>query len=705
MKLELLAPPKVSVKEKLSTRRIRCHLSAQGVATLTFDHPASSANVFDETTLTELEDHLHELKSINVRGLILRSAKPRIFIAGADIKSILSNIDIKETERLIGYGQKVFEQIACFPAPTVAAIHGACVGGGYELALACDYRLASDARVTKIGLPETKLGIVPAWGGSWRLPRLIGLPKALDIILAGKTPPAHLALKLGMIDDVVPRETLEEQARALIGKGKPHRIPHWTTAHRWVGMLVHALTMRKIMSKTRGHYPALPAALGLVIRNGKASQTEAHANERQVVMMLAKSPEARHLIRTFTLQERAKKRRIGNLTPRKVTDAAVIGAGTMGAGITQWLTSRGVRVKLSDVTPDALAKGLSMIEKTYKDATRRRIMNNVTARRGLDRIYPVTTPVPLKHTDVVIEAAVEVMEVKRAIFRKLESRVSPQTLLATNTSALSISELGKALAHPERLLGIHFFNPVHRMPLVELVRGENTSDEALSAGLQFVQQISKMPVIVNDRPGFIVNRILLPYMIEAGRLFERGLNVHCIDTAMLEFGMPMGPLRLIDEVGADIAAHVAATLQEAFGERLATPSVLLQMIARGWLGKKSGCGFYQYDRTNKAIPNPQLLSLQTSENAKIDDLADRMVAAMINEAARCLEERVTEEPSDIDFAMIMGAGFAPFRGGPLRHADAIGLGRVVGTLEAMGEAPADLLVERYRLNRNFYPDS
>lgn len=654
------------------TTSTRLERAEDGIARLIFDRPDSSANIFDEATLTGLDGHLASLEQSPPTGLILTSAKRSIFIAGADIKSILSNPDPGEIERLIKLGQDVFQRLAELRFPTVAAIHGACVGGGYEITLACDYRVASPDSCTKIGLPETNLGILPGWGGSTRLPRLIGLPKALDIILGGKTVPAAYAKKLGMIDEVAPKENLVVLAERMIARGKRKSGGHWFFNSRPVSGLLKGRVGKKVQAKTRGNYPAIPKALEVVTKGLRSSVTEALALERQAINELAATPAARNLIRVFFLQERARKQvyaeGLTGLPP--VERAAVVGAGVMGAGITQWLTSRGLPVTLTDIGPDQLAKGMATIDKLYREGIKRRIFTRTSAQRGMDRVSPVTGAAQLHRVELVIEAAVETLDIKKKIFHDLDQRTPPDAILATNTSALPISEIAAATSRPDKVIGIHFFNPVHRMQLVEIVVGEQTSPETVQRTLSFVQGIGKLPVISKDRPGFIVNRILLPYLIEAGRLFDNGANIETVDRAMLDFGMPMGPLRLIDEVGADVALHVAATLHASFGERLSVPPILQKLVDAGMLGRKSGKGFYRYGGKGGEVPNPEARALcrQTDGTPADQKLQERMAGLMAAEAKHCLDEGIAASADDIDFAMIMGAGFAPFRGGPLTYA-------------------------------------
>lgn len=693
---------------------IQRQIRDDNVCVLTFDRPNSPANIFDRKTLEELDAHLVAIAQpgLGVKGLVLISLKPSIFVAGADLKAI-EQMNSEELRAFIELGQNAFSRIAALPFPTAAAIHGACVGGGFEVALACDWRVASPDRVTKIGLPETKLGILPAWGGSTRLPRLIGLPKALDVILGGKTLAAQAALRRGMIDAVTVREHLMDAALELLRKGKrPGDWKHSPIANRAAGLVVGGKARSTLEKKTRGHYPAVNKALDVVLAASAArDEAEGLKAEREAVLELAGTSEARNLIRLFFLQERAKKLNVADIPDEKrVQSAAVIGAGVMGSGIAQWLSARGMRVIMRDVSPERVAAGMANITKLYAVGRKKHLFSAVEARDGLDRISPAATEVPLRRTDIVIEAAVEKMEVKKTIFRRLDEQVREDAILATNTSALSITELAQATKHPGRVVGIHFFNPVHQMQLVEVVIGRDTAPEVAQRALRFVQKIGKLPVLVKDSPGFLVNRILLPYMVEAGELFWQGADARDIDEAMLDFGMPMGPLRLIDEVGVDIAEDVARTLAEAFPDRMHVPVLLGKMLEAGLLGRKAGKGFYVHNKGKEPQPNREAVALRTKGERKFgrEELQRRMVLLMVNEAARCLQEGIVESAGDVDFGMVMGTGFAPFRGGPLRYADSVGVKKVADELSSLASTagqhfePCELLSEKANLNQRFH---
>jgi 3-hydroxyacyl-CoA dehydrogenase / enoyl-CoA hydratase / 3-hydroxybutyryl-CoA epimerase len=678
---------------------------------LRLDQAESGANVFNLETLVELDGHIGAIAADRtIEGVIIISAKDRIFHAGADLNA-LQKLNDDEVQRFIERGQEVFNHLAALDVPTVAAIHGVCLGGGFEMALACDYRIATADRATKIGLPETKLGILPAWGGSTRLPRLVGLTRALDVILGGKTPAAKQALRYGMIDAIAPRELLLSAALRVLKNGLPPRrrsLLRRVLPNRFLSLLIASHVRKKILRETRGHYPAVTKAAEVVLASTRSSEKESLEHERRAVLGLLRSDACKNLLRLFFLGERVRKPEGPKQKP--VEQAAVIGAGVMGSGIAQWLSSRGVRVILRDVNPQAVAAGLERIRKLFGD----RRFTPKEARDGFDRIAPATQAVPFDHVDLVIEAAVEKMEAKKKIFSQLDAQAGDAaTLLATNTSALSLSEIAGATKNPGRVVGVHFFNPVHKMQLVEVVTSPQTDPETVRRAVQFARQIGKLPVVVKDSPGFVVNRILVPYLLEAGLLFENGAHAADIDEAMLDFGMPMGPLRLIDEVGVDIAADVATTLAERFNDRLRVPELLARMVSKGCLGRKSGHGFYVYSGKKKVVLNEGLNSICLSRDAATLDRADlklRLSLLLVNEAARCVEERITSGPEMVDFAMVMGTGFAPFRGGPLRYAESFGLRRVVDELDRLCavEGPrytrCDLLKQLAAEGKRFYED-
>jgi 3-hydroxyacyl-CoA dehydrogenase/enoyl-CoA hydratase/3-hydroxybutyryl-CoA epimerase len=673
---------------------------ADHICLLTFDRPDSSANIFDAAALNELNEHVDLIeKDESVRGLIIASAKKSIFIAGADLKTLLEQAQSGELRDFIAEGQRVFNRITALKIPTVAAIHGACAGGGYEVTLACDYRVASDDPATRIGLPETTLGLIPSWGGCTRLPRLIGFERAAEVILKGKLHSAQESLKLGLVDEIAPRDQLLDFARKKLSEGKRKRPSSHPLSEGEAGGKAAG------EGKTTGN--AAPTRALEVIKKGLTiSIDESLKLEFDAIVELGEMESTQNLIRNFFLAERYKK---GNskAPSEKVVHAAVIGAGVMGSGIAQWLSSRGVTVILRDVSREILDRGLANIEKTYADAVKRGLISDEKAKQGRSRVVASSAPMELRDVQFVIEAASEKLEVKREIFCELSMQVGPKTIVATNTSALPVGELAAMTVAPERVLGLHFFNPVSRMKLVEVVGAEETSQATKERALAFVRQIGRLPVVVRDSPGFLVNRVLFPYLLDAAKLFEIGVGAERIDPALVEWGMPMGPLRLIDEIGVDITLDIAATLEKAYGKRDASPKILREMRAAKMLGRKTGVGFCKYADKQQTL-NESLGQWRSATGPSPGvDLTNRLVFLMVNEAARCLEEKVVEAPEDADYGMILGTGFAPFRGGPLRFADHFGAKKIVDEMNRLAQtdekfAPCEILKKHAREGTKFY---
>jgi len=700
-----------------------------GICLLTFDRPESGANIFDAVTLSDLDQQLDFIEEKDsLEGVVILSGKKSIFVAGADLKTLLQQAQTGEIRAFIAEGQRIFNRLAALKIPTCAAIHGACAGGGYEITLACDWRVASDDPVTRIGLPETTLGLVPAWGGCTRLPRLIGVEKAAEVILTGKLYSAAEAKQLGLIDEVVAREKLLEAARKKLRDGKkpsPSPLP-WGEADGGAAGEGKPSPPRR----TSGNL-APARALEIIRKNLPLDQSL--AAELDAIVELGKTDATQNLIRNFFLAEKYKRGSSKQMS-EKITHAAVIGAGIMGSGIAQWLSSRGVSVILRDVGTEELTRGLANIEKTYADAVKRGIMTEEKAKEGRARIVASSAPIEMRDVQVVIEAASEKLEIKKQIFRDLAQKAPHAAMLATNTSALPISDLAAETKTPDRVIGLHFFNPVSRMKLVEVVVGTETSDDTIGRALGFVRQIAKLPVIVRDSPGFLVNRVLFPYLLEAAELFENGVSGQEIDDVLLQWGMPMGPLRLIDEIGADITVDIANTLEKAYGPRDRAPKILREMQSAKLLGRKSGAGFYKYEgksqtenaeiekwRTSPVIPSGvegtrggTLKEAQRDPSTPVaaatsaqDDVSFRLMSLMVNEAARCLEEKVVASPEDADYGMILGTGFPAWRGGPLRFAEKFGIKKLVEEMEKLARTnekyvPCTLLRKHAQEGTRFY---
>src|SRR5882762_3853227 len=510
---------------------IRREIGDDNVCLLVFDRPESGANIFDAATLDELNEHLESVENDNsLRGLIIASAKKSIFVAGADLRTLLQQAQSSDMRAFIAHGQRVFNRLAELKIPTVAAIHGASAGGGYEVTLACGYRLASGEPATRIGLPETKRGLIPAWGGCTRLPRLIGVEKAAEVIANGKLYSAHEARKLGLVDGVAPRDKLLELARKKLRDGKrklEERAPATPASQE-----LHP-------PKQLGN-AAPERAWEIINKTLSISPDQSLRMELDAIVDLGKSESTQNLIRNFFLAEKYKKG-TSKAAAGKVVHAAVIGAGVMGSGIAQWLSSRGVSVILRDIGVEELSRALANIEKTYADAVKRGIMSEEKAKEGRARVVASSAPIEMRDVQVAIEAASEELGIKKQIFRDLAQKAPNAAILATNTSALPITELAAETETPEHVIGLHFFNPVSRMKLVEVVLDKQTSDDTRDRSLGFARQIGKLPVIVRDSPGFLVNRVLFPYLLDAAELFESGADAAKIDNALVQWGMPMGP--------------------------------------------------------------------------------------------------------------------------------------------------------------------
>lgn len=638
-------------------------VDSNSICWLTFDMPGSGVNLWNEATLREFVWHLEQIEiDHQIRALVIRSAKERVFIAGADLHAI-RRLTTPRLHQLIWLGQAAFDRLARLPIPKIALIHGACAGGGYEMALGCDWRVASDDPTTRIGLPETQLGILPGWGGCVRLPRLLGLRRALDVILAGRLHPAKIALKKGLVTHLVPRAAMEELAVHLADQSRPAPKLHLDN-FPGLSRAVARMARDRVVKKTRGLYPAPLRAIRVASRALHLPVEEGLALERHAILDLSSSPDAGHLIDLFFRREAANKARPRQGVAITLRDAVVIGAGVMGSGIAQLLATRGIRTLMTDISPEALAAGRGRIRALVQKAVAKHALTPKQARHSLDRVSVTHQAVPLFHHPLVIEAATEDIRLKKKIFADLANRTAPDAILATNTSALSVAELAADLPHPERVIGLHFFNPVHQMPLVEVVVLPCTSRDVIATALAFVQSLGKTPVVVQDHPGFVVNRILLPYLMEAVKLHNTGISAREIDQAMLDFGMPMGPLRLLDEIGLDVAHHVSNTLARDFPDRFQPDPTLARMLQNGSLGRKSNVGFYRYEngRPTDASPPGKLSTMNSA------DIQQRLARLLSDEARRCLDDGVAASADDIDLAMVLGTGYPPFRGGPLAHA-------------------------------------
>lgn len=660
------------------------HLTPDGIGWITFDDPDSRVNVYTPATVELFQAILEELgRDPRLKAVVIQSAKERIFIAGADLRWVESLDTIALAYKFARHGQAFLESIASFRVPVIAAIHGACAGGGFELSLACHYRIATDHPATRIGLPEVSLGTLPGWGSCVRLPRLIGLRVALVHILEARLLTASVALQQGLIDEIVPPEALQETARQaalrLAEGGAPTRFSRLETNPLTVASICDEVRHRYV-SKTRGPHTAMLKTIEAIEIGANASLEDAFEVEAHCFSEATPTLECRNLIHVFYLREANRKTSLkewfpdaaATPSPQPIHKVGVVGAGVMGAGIAHWVGSCGHEVYLRDVTPELVADGLKKIAALFQESVRRGKSSSLEARQGLARIHGVTDWAGFEDCDLVIEAVIENFGIKKSVFEELSNRVKTEAILATNTSAIPIQTLASLVAHPERVIGIHFFNPVSRMALVEIILGVQTGAAAAERAVAFSRAIGKQIVICRDSPGFIVNRILLPYLNRAAFLFAAGIPAGSIDEAMLDFGVPMGPLRLIDEVGVDVTQHIMVELAHYFGERMPVCDLFARMNEAGLKGRKVGRGFYIYDGA-KATLNPASAHLDgvaapMSPAPSNQQICDDLLAVMIGEARLCLAEGVARSEEDIDFAMITGTGFPAFRGGLLRYA-------------------------------------
>ncbi len=713
-----------------------------------FDLPGEKVNKLSRRVMEEFERLIPEVETKvaagDIEAVVLFSGKPGNFVAGADIELIQSAKTAEEAEGLSRLGQKLLDRWEDLKVPTIAAVHGTALGGGCEMTLACTATIASNDAATKIGLPEVMLGFVPGMGGCVRLPRKVGLATAMEMILTGKQLNGERAAKAGLVEACLPKENFEENALRWVaanlkslqagkrlakepklgGVGGPAGTVLEKTPFGRAFMLKKA--REGVISKTKGHYPApleaievlrdTGGAYGSRLRGGDRSQ--AMQREAQAFGRLAVTDVSRNLVGLFFLTESVKKSRgvasdLGEVAA-EVAAAGVLGAGVMGGGIAQLLAEKEISVRMKDLTPQALAAGMTAAIRIFDKQLKRKRINQRQKLQKVNHIAPVLDYSGFGSVDLVIEAIIEKMDVKKAVFQELETKIADDCVVASNTSSLSITEMQKAFKRPERFAGMHFFNPVSKMPLIEVIRGEKSDDRAVSTVYQFSKRIGKTPIVVKDSPGFLVNRLLMPYLNEATYMLAEGAPIDELDRTMETFGMPMGPMELIDEVGVDVGEKVAHILHDAFGERMAPAPGQGKVVAAGRLGKKNAKGLYVYESTDgrgKRL-DPEIYKIIGVEPkaGKIaeEEIVERCVLPMINEAARCLDEGVVQSAAEVDLGMIMGTGFPPFRGGLLRYADSLGAQRIVDRLRTLEKkvgprfAPASSLIQMAEQNRKFY---
>ena len=680
---------------------IRVERPEDGLVFLHLDPPHRSLAVFDGPLLKDLDAALHDLEhDQNLKAVVLAGADPLRFAGGADLDAIAALDDPTVLEEVVLAVHKLFRRLEKLPARTVAAIGGPVPGGACEISLCCDFIVAADHPKTRIGLPETQLGIIPGWGGCHRLPRRIGLPAAMQAILSGKLYPAKKAKNLRMIDRVTAPEYLWEVA-ANIAMKRERVCPvsrgwkHWLVDRNPILMhLVSKKARQTVMKKTRGKYPAPLKAISLVANGTQTPLEEGAKKEARAIAKLASGSVCKSLVRLFQASEAAKKwGKNADGTPLPpLQSAGVVGGGIMGGAIASSFAMKGITTRLADLSQDAVDTALQEHRKDVAKKIKRRRLQRHQGMAAVDALDGTTSIHQFSQADLVLEAVAERLEIKQSVFQEIAANVSENTLLATNTSSLSVTKIAEGIPHPERVVGMHFFNPVKRMPLVEVIQGEQTSEETVRRVAALALRLGKTPVIVKDVAGFLVNRILGPYLDEAIRLFLDGADIQKVDKLLVDFGMPMGPFRLLDEVGLDIAMHAGQSLYQAYGERMKPASGLESLSSESRLGRKTGKGFYDYSKGKKEKPTPcpDLASFQTrtvAKNLPKEDVVDRLVLSMVNEGLLCLQENVVAGPQELDLATVFGTGFAPFEGGLYSYAQQRGIQNIEGRLLELGKKP------------------
>lgn len=697
------------------------------IGIISFDDENSKVNLLSADNIKRLDQVLDEVaKKISLKALIFMSRKKDVFIAGADIKEIEKIVEPKDGEQKAKAGQDIFNKIEDLKIPTIAFIDGVALGGGCELALSCLYRIATFNDKVKIGLPEVNLGFVPGFGGTYRLPRIVGLSEGLKLILAGRPIDASKALKINLFDALIAQkgsdiEIFRITQDIISGKIKKKRydrpkkkgMADFLDEAMIGNFLVFRESKKSVLKASKGFYPAPLKAIEVIKENFYCNRPKALAIEARAFGSLAITDVSKNLVQVFYLSEKFKKLSLDgaeNISTPKIESCGVVGAGVMGGGIAQALSARGIWARMKDINYDAIAKGMSAAAKVYGSAVKTRKLTKSEAAVSMARISGTVDYSGFSNVDMVIEAVVENMDVKKKVFKELSEITNGKAILATNTSSLSVTEMAKEAKDPSKVIGFHFFNPVHRMPLIEIITTPQTSKETIVASLNLAKQLGKTPILVKDSCGFIVNRILLGYINEAGRLLEETGQMEAIDKSMTDFGMPMGPFTLSDEVGLDVGIKVLHILHHHLGSRFKASEIFEKVSQKGLLGKKSGKGYYIHG--SKRTVNPEIakmLDIKTPKMFNVEDCQKRLVYMMINEAAQCLEEKIVDDAGSIDIGMIFGTGFPPFRGGLLRYADSIGISNIVTTLERFEKElnsdrfrPSPYLLQIDKMKSKFY---
>jgi 3-hydroxyacyl-CoA dehydrogenase/enoyl-CoA hydratase/3-hydroxybutyryl-CoA epimerase len=702
---------------------------AGGVATLWLDEPGESVNVLEPGVGDEFAAILALLeKDGDVKGIVLASGKKDGFVAGAKIDLLQAVRTAQEAEDLARDAQLGFDRLAAYPKPVVAAIHGAALGGGLEWALACHYRIASSDPRTQLGQPEVQLGVIPGAGGTQRLPRLVGIAAALDIILAGKSVRARKALKLGLVDEMVPPPLLLSVARdraLALGEGRLRRGdgPKLGAVERATRLaleenplgrrLLFAQARKQVAARTKGHYPAPLAAVDAVEAGFAGGMERGLAEEARLFGRLAVSDVAKRLMEIF-FATTALKKDIGVDDPavkaRPVTAVGVLGGGLMGSGIAYVTVAAGVSVRVRERDDASAAKALASVRSLLDERVKRKAIDRLERAATMRLLTATTDWSGFERSDLIVEAVFEDLALKQEMVKAFEA-VNPTGIFASNTSSIPIGRIAEASRHPETVLGMHYFSPVNKMPLLEVIVTARTSPEVTATAVALGKKQGKTVIVVRDGPGFYTSRIVAPYMNEAAQLLVEGVAVEDLDRAIAGFGFPVGPITLLDEVGIDVADKVGKILHAAFGERMAPPAALHDVVAAGRLGRKNRKGFYTYDGKEKRVDESVYDLLPGGRGRKAvpaDEIRERVVLQMVNEAILCLGEGILRSPRDGDVGAVFGLGWPPFLGGPFRWADAMGakalLERIQRLRERHGErfAPAPLLVENARAGRTFH---
>jgi len=700
-----------------------------GIAVVAFDLQGESINKLTRGVLDEFKALMDRVDiDSSIRAVVLVSGKPDLFIAGADIEGFLELRTAAEAEALSREGQEMMNRLEKLRAPVVFAIHGACVGGGLEAALAVAYRIATDHPKTVLALPEVQLGLIPGAGGTQRLPHRVGLRQSLEMILQGKNVRAKKALQIGLIDELVHPSILLD-----VAIDRAAKLADGTIA-RERGRAVHGIgdvvlednplgrsvVFRKAREATRaatkGNYPAPLAAIDAIEQSYLGDRAKGFATEARLFGEMAVTDVSRQLIFLFFAGAALKKDTgVGdaNVTPLPVTHIGILGAGFMGAGIAAIAAMQGTVVRLKDAQHERVGKGLKEVSGILREQLKRK---RITKRQLEDQLTLVGGTIDYSgfaNVSIVIEAVFEDLKVKQSVLAEAEA-AAPRAIFASNTSTIPIEHIAANAKHPERVLGMHFFSPVQKMPLLEVIRSKATNDESLATAVAYGKKLGKTVIVVRDAPGFYANRILAPYVNEAGLLLDEGVAVDAIDRALVEFGFPVGPITLIDEVGLDIAGKSSAVMIGAFGDRMVPAVSLSKVIEAGRTGRKGGSGFYRYEGGKKKGVDESVYPLFSSTGQRMligaRDIVERCVFAMLNEAARCLEEGIIASPRDGDVGAVYGIGFPPFRGGPFRYLDTLGIPTVIRALEVLDGRfsprfrPAGILREMAASGSHFYPD-